>query len=238
MFKNNMSAFFIGCSIFLGLSTLGYLLADAVITYKQYERSVTVKGLAEKEVKADLVLWPIQFTVANNELAALYDQIEEQTKKISAFLVKNSIPVEDISVSSPSITDKSAQQWDNNVKAEFRFTADQIVTVYSTNISAVRKIMSELSKLGKQGIVFSGGRYQSKPEYKFTKLNEVKPQMVKEATKNARTVAQQFAIDSDSQLGKIKKASQGQFTIISRDRNNPHIKKIRVVSTIEYYLSD
>lgn len=238
MFKNNMSAFFIGCSIFLGLSTLGYLLADAVITYKQYERSVTVKGLAEKEVKADLVLWPIQFTVANNELAALYDQIEEQTKKISAFLVKNSIPVEDISVSSPSITDKSAQQWDNNVKAEFRFTADQIVTVYSTNISAVRKIMSELSKLGKQGIVFSGGRYQSKPEYKFTKLNEVKPQMVKEATKNARTVAQQFAIDSDSQLGKIKKASQGQFTITSRDRNNPHIKKIRVVSTIEYYLSD
>ena len=98
--------------------------------------------------------------------------------------------------------------------------------------------MGSLSELGKQGIVFTGGNYQSATEYIFTRLNEVKPEMIEEATRKAREVAEKFASDSNSALGKIKKASQGQFSISERDKNNPHIKKIRVVSTIEYYLSD
>jgi uncharacterized protein len=92
--------------------------------------------------------------------------------------------------------------------------------------------------LGKEGIVFTGGNYQSQTEYLFTRLNEIKPEMIEEATRQAREVAQKFAADSQSTLGKIKKASQGQFSISDRDKNNPHIKKIRVVSTVEYYLSD
>ncbi len=98
--------------------------------------------------------------------------------------------------------------------------------------------MKALSKLGKQGIVFTAGNYQTQTEYIFTRLNEVKPEMIEEATRKAREVAQKFASDSQSALGKIKRASQGQFSILPRDKNNPHIKKIRVVSTIEYYLSD
>jgi hypothetical protein len=98
--------------------------------------------------------------------------------------------------------------------------------------------MSSLSELGKNGIVFSGEDYQAKTEYLFTKLNDVKPEMIEEATRNAREVASKFASDSNSSLGKIKKASQGQFSIEDRDKNNPHIKKVRVVSTVEYYLSD
>lgn len=98
--------------------------------------------------------------------------------------------------------------------------------------------MSSLSDLGKEGIVFTGGNYQSQTEYIFTRLNEIKPEMIEEATRQAREVAQKFAADSQSTLGKIKKASQGQFSINDRDKNNPHIKKIRVVSTVEYYLSD
>lgn len=98
--------------------------------------------------------------------------------------------------------------------------------------------MGELSELGKQGIVFSSNNYESRTEYLFTRLNEIKPEMVEEATRKAREVAMKFASDSDSRLGKIKRASQGQFSINSRDRNNPHIKKVRVVSTVEYYLSD
>lgn len=82
------------------------------------------------------------------------------------------------------------------------------------------------------------GGYQNSTEYLFTRLNEIKPGMIEEATTKAREVARKFAKDSDSRLGKIKKASQGQFSINDRDKNNPHIKKIRVVSTIEYYLSD
>ena len=138
----------------------------------------------------------------------------------------------------PSITDKSAQQYGNQAKAEFRYTAMQTVTAYSKNIKSVRSVMGTLSELGKQGIVFSGGNYQSTTEYLFTRLNEAKPGMIEEATRKAREVAEKFASDSKSTLGKIRKASQGQFSINARDKNNPHIKKVRVVSTVEYYLSD
>lgn len=139
---------------------------------------------------------------------------------------------------SPSITDKSAQQWGGNERAEFRYTATQTVTVYSKNIEAVRAVMSQLSELGKQGIVFTGDNHQSQTEYIYTSLNQIKPEMIEEATRNAREVGEKFAKDSASKLGKIKKASQGQFSVSSRDRSNPHIKKVRVVSTVEYYLSD
>ena len=98
--------------------------------------------------------------------------------------------------------------------------------------------MSNLSQLGKQGIVFTGGNHQSQTEYVFTRLNEIKPEMIEEATTKAREVALKFAEDSNSKLGKIKRASQGQFSINARDKNNPHIKRVRVVSTVEYYLSD
>ena len=98
--------------------------------------------------------------------------------------------------------------------------------------------MNKLSELGKKGIVFSGGQYQNRTEFIFSKLNSIKPEMIQEATTKAREVAQKFAEDSNSELGKIKRAYQGQFSIFPRDKNNPHIKKIRVVSTVEYYLSD
>lgn len=227
-----------GIFIFLGLATLGYILGSAAIKFKEYERTVTVKGLSEREYDADVVIWPIQFTVASNDLEALYGSIESNTSRIRNFLEKNGISAEEISTSSPAITDKSAQQYGNNSKAEFRYTAIQTVTVYSGNIKAVRSVMEELSVLGKTGIVFTAANYQAQTEYLFTRLNEVKPEMIEEATRNAREVALKFAADSKSSLGKIKRASQGQFSINPRDKNNPHIKKVRVVSTVEYYLSD
>lgn len=232
------SAFILGAFVFAGLASLGYLLAAAAIEFKQFDRSVTVKGLSEREFKADIVIWPIQFTAAGNDLESLYGSIEANTSKIRDFLGDSGISLEEITFASPAITDKSAQQYGGNAKPEFRYTAIQTVTVYSKNIKAVIGVMGSLSTLGKQGIVFSGGNYQSQTEYLFTRLNEVKPEMIEEATRKAREVATKFASDSDSQLGKIKKASQGQFSISARDKNNPHIKKIRVVSTVEYYLSD
>ena len=236
--NNKAGAAYLGVFIFLGLAILGYFIANAAIEYKLYERSVTVKGLSEREYKADIVIWPIQFTVANNSLAKLYNSIDEQALQIRGFLEKNGIASGEITVSSPAITDKSAQQYGNNAKAEFRYMAFQTVTVYSENIDAARKVMSSLSQLGKQGIVFTGGDYQSQTEYLFTRLNEVKPEMIEEATTKAREVALKFATDSQSTLGKIKRATQGQFSISARDKNNPHIKRVRVVSTVEYYLSD
>lgn len=236
--NNKTSAFILGTFIFFGLSTLGYLLGNAAIVYKQLERSVTVKGLSEREFNANIVIWPIQFTRTANDLESLYISIENSTSKIEQFLLTKGISQEELTFTSPSITDKSVQQYGNDRKPEFRYTAFQTVIVYSKKIDAVRSIMGSLSELGKQGIVFTGDNYQSQTEYIFTRLNDVKPEMIEEATTKAREVAEKFASDSQSTLGKIKKASQGRFSINSRDKNNPHMKKIRVVSTVEYYLSD
>jgi len=235
---NKASALILGFFVFIGLSSLGYLLGDAAIEYKQYDRSVTVKGLSEREFEADIVIWPIQFSAAENDLDKLYDALEKSSLKTKAFLNSKGISPEEVTFSSPAITDKSAQQYGGNMKPEFRYTAFQTITVYSSNITAVRSVMGSLLELGKQGIVFTGDNYQSQTEYLFTRLNEVKPEMIEEATRKAREVAEKFATDSNSKLGKIKKASQGQFSISERDKNNPHIKKVRVVSTVEYYLSD
>lgn len=232
------SAFILGLFLFLGLSSLGYLLSSSAIKIKEYERTVTVKGLSEQEFKADIVIWPIQFTQANNSLTALYDAIETNTQKIQLFLTAKGITEDEITLSPPSITDLSAQQYGNAERPEFRYTAIQTITIYSKNIDTVRHVMSALATLGKQGIVFNNNRYEYKTEYLFTRLNEVKPQMIEEATQKAREVAEKFAIDSKSRLGKIKKASQGQFSVAPRDANNPHIKNVRVVSTVVYYLSD
>ncbi len=238
MEKNGkFGSFTSGVFILSAFSALGYLLGSAAIKFKEYERTVNVKGLSEREYEADIVIWPIQFTEANNDLEKLYSSIEASTSKIKAFLEKKGIVADEITLSTPAITDKSAQKWGNNTKAEFRYTAVQTVTVYSKNVNAVRSMMSSLSELGKGGIVFSGGNYQTKTEYIFKKLNDVKPEMIEEATKKAREVAMKFAQDSQSKLGKIKRASQGQFSIKPRDTNNPHIKKVRVVSTVEYYLN-
>ncbi|MBU3069317.1 SIMPL domain-containing protein [Aestuariicella sp. G3-2] len=232
------SGIFLGVFVCIGLSVLGYLLAQAAIEYKLYERTVTVKGLSEREYDSDIVIWPIQFNVASNDLGELYSTIDAQAGEIKAFLETNGIKPDEISMDLPAITDKSAQQYNSGNRAEFRYTATQTVTVYSQQIDEARAVMSRLSSLGKQGIVFSGNNYGAQTEYLFTRLNEVKPEMIEEATRKAREVAEKFAADSDSSLGKIKRASQGQFSISARDKNNPHIKRVRVVSTVEYYLSD
>lgn len=232
------AAFVLGIFIFLGLAIFGYQLGSAAIKFKEYERTVTVKGLSEQEYDADIVIWPIKFSEAGNDLGNLYSSIESSTIKISAFLESHGIESKAITHGSPSITDRSAQQWNNSTPAEFRYAAMQTVTVYAKNIARVREVMGQLSELGKQGIVFTAADYQNQTEYLFSRLNEVKPAMIEEATRNAREVAEKFAADSQSRLGKIKRASQGQFSIEPRDNNNPHIKKVRVVSTIEYYLAD
>jgi uncharacterized protein len=228
----------LGLAIFLGLSALGYLLAGSIVTFKEFERSVSVKGLSEKELPADIAIWPIQFTRAGNEIAPLYADLEKDTSDIVGFLKDNGFDDAEITVAPPAITDKVAQQYGDTSKIELRYSATQDITVYTDKIDKVRATMKRLVELGKRGIVFTGGNYDNRTEFIFTRLNDVKPEMIEEATRKAREVAEKFAKDSNSRLGKIKRASQGQFSIMDRDKNTPYIKKIRVVSTIEYYLSD
>jgi len=236
--SSRSSAAIFGLLIALGLSALGVLLKQAIVEYKLLDRSVTVKGLAENEYPADVVIWPIQFTAANNNLDELYQQLETQSSQVVNFLAERHIDPTEITLSAPTITDKLAQQYGGSQPIELRYTASQTISVYSNNIDKVRNAMPLLTELGKMGIVFSQHNYDAQVEYIFSRLNDVKPQMIAESTTNARAVAKKFAIDSQSRLGKIKKATQGQFSIRNRDKNTPYIKQVRVVSTIEYYLAD
>jgi hypothetical protein len=153
-------------------------------------------------------------------------------------LKKSGFTDDDISVSPPGITDRQAQGYMDSSKIKFRYTANSTISVYSDKVDAVRTAMKKLVELGKQGIVIAGHDYEARTQFLFTNLNRIKPAMIEEATKNARQVAEKFAKDSNSKLGKIKKARQGQFSINDRDTNTPFVKKVRVVSTLEYYLSD
>lgn len=239
MDKNKHAGWIVlGFSIVLGLTSLGYFISKAAVDFKSFERTVTVKGLAEQEQLADIVIWPIQFTEASNSLEGVYQSLDSSAERVRSFLVENGISEDEISFSTPLLTDRSAQRYGGNENFQYRYVASQSATIYSENVESVRKMMSELVELGKQGVTLGGNEYEVRPEYIFTRLNEIKPEMIEQATKEARQVAEKFAEDSNSQLGKIKTATQGQFSITDRDNNNPHIKKVRVVSTIVYYLSD
>ncbi len=236
--NNQTGRIIIGISIIAGLFILGYFLNNSVKTFKGFERSVTVRGLAEQEHLADVVIWPIQFTLASNNQEEIYRLLEDNAEKVMAFLADSGISEDEISVDVPVVTDRSAQRWGGDTGGQFRYVASQAVTVYSKNVDQVREVMRNVGELGKQGVIISGDDYQFRTEYLFTRLNDIKPEMIETATIEARKVAEKFAEDSDSRLGKIKTASQGQFSISDRDKNNPHIKNVRVVSTIEYYLTD
>ncbi|MCC5904843.1 MAG: SIMPL domain-containing protein [Balneolaceae bacterium] len=236
--KKDTGRIIIGVSIVMGLFILGFFMNSAVKTFKDFERTVTVRGLAEQEHLSDVVIWPIQFTQASNNHEGIYSLLEENAAKIIEFLREYGISDEEISVAVPIVTDRLAQRWGGDNESQFRYVASQVVTVYSNNVEEVRAVMRNISELGKQGVIISGDDYQFRTEYIFTRLNEIKPEMIEAATVEARKVAEKFAEDSDSRLGKIKTASQGQFTISDRDNNNPHIKNVRVVSTIVYYLAD
>ena len=229
-------AFFLGLFIFLGLAALGYLISETTLKVKGMDRTVTVKGLSEREVPADIAIWPIKFDEAGNDLEQLYADVRRKSDIIVAFLKKQGFTDAEITVSQPSITDRLAQNYGSNIK--FRYAASTVVTVYTQRVDTVRAAMKEVVDLGKSGIALSGQNYDNRTQFLFTGLNALKPGMIEEATTNAREVAEKFAKDSDSVLGKIKTASQGQFSISDRDSSTPYIKKVRVVSTVQYYLSD
>ena len=228
----------IGIFICIGLIGLGYFLGTSALKFKSFERTVTVKGLSEREVPADIALWPITMTTAGNDLEALHAKLDKDSKRVIVCLEKHGLEESEISVNAPSITDKLAQEYGGQSNVRFRYVATRTMNVYSTKVDLVRKTMSDLGELLGEGIVFKAQDYGSAPQYLFTGLNNIKPGMVEEATRNAREVARKFAQDSKSILGKIKQARQGQFSINPRDAHTPYIKKVRVVSTVEYYMSD
>lgn len=230
--------FFSGLAIMLGLMVLGAMLPKAVEKYRSYDRIVNVKGLCEKEVKADRVIWPIVYKVMANDIQSIYDQTDAGNAAIMSFLQSGGIEASEISVSVPAISDKFANEYGDNDRA-FRYIAKNVITVYTSDVDKVLSLMGRQSELLKQGIVTGGANQWENPvEFKYEGLNDIKPQMIEEATENAREAAKKFAKDSGSRLGKIKTANQGTFTIENRDSNTPYIKKVRVVTSVTYYLKN
>jgi hypothetical protein len=232
------SALALGVCVVIGLAVLGFLIGNAALKVKSLERTVVVKGLSEREAPADIAIWPTTFQDASNELDALFESIQTKNTLVIDFLIDHGLTRDEITVTPPAVVDLYAQNYGNKEHITYRYTGRSTITVYSSKVDAVREAMSDVIDLGKEGVALSGQNYQSQTQFLFTGLNDLKPAMIEEATKNARTVAEKFAADSQSKLGKIKSARQGQFSIQNRDATTAHIKKIRVVSTVVYYLSD
>lgn len=231
------SRIYSGLAIMAGLIVLGAMLPKAVNEYRSYDRTVNVKGLCEKEVAADKVIWPLMYKVMGDNSQLIYDQTDRNTEAIVEFLKSGGIGDDEITVSVPVISDKYANEYGNNDRA-YRYIATNVVTVCTAKVDEVLSLMSRQSELLKKGIVLAANSWENRVEFKYEGLNEIKPLMIEEATKNARDAAEKFAKDSHSRLGKIKTASQGTITIEDRDSNTPHIKKVRVISSVTYYLKN
>lgn len=233
-----LPALVLGVFIALGLVGAAWLGSSALLDFKRLDRTVEVKGLSEREVGADLAIWPVGFVEADNDLARLYRSIEAKSARLVDFIVKAGFPATEIAVSAPSVVDKQAREYGGDDNSPFRYTGRASVTVHTTDVARVRATMNRLAELGREGIAIGGDYGGAQPQFLFTGLNALKPAMIEEATRNAREAAGKFASDSGSDLGKIRRASQGQFSIDDRDPSTPYIKKVRVVSTVEYYLID
>lgn len=220
-----------------GILFLGVFIKSGIDNFAYRDRVVAVRGLAEKEVMANKVTWPIVCKEVGNDLTSIYDKITSNTAKISKFLTDNGISADEILVQPPQILDLQAERYGSNDRP-FRYNVTSVVVVTSPNVEKVNKLISRQTELLKQGIAITAGDYEYRTIYEYTALNDIKPGMIAEATANAREAADKFAADSKSRLGKIKTATQGQFDISDRDPYTPYLKKVRVVSTIVFYLED
>lgn len=221
----------------VSIAFLGLCIKWGIDDFANKDRNVTVKGLAEKEVEADKVTWPIPTKELGNDLPELYQRINTTTAKVKAFLKQHGIKDDEINVNAPVVIDLNADQYSNNNRG-FRYNITSTITVTSQNVKLVRSIMAKQGELLKQGVAVLDGGYENRITYEYVGFKKMKPQMIQEAIKNAEATAQEFATNSNSKLNKITKADQGQFSIDDRDANTPYIKKVRVVTTITYSLKD
>lgn len=216
-----------------GIIILGIFIKGGIDNFADRDRFVTVKGLAEREVKADRVVWNLPYKCVNNDLQQLYKEVENNSRSITSFLKSNGIGDDEIIISAPQVRDRMADYYSSN-EIKYRYQAEAVITVISSQVDNILALMQKQIELMKMNIAITTD-YNYQTRFEFTKLNELKPVMIEEATRNARAVAQKFAEDSQSKLGDIRKANQGQFSITSDDVT-PQIKKVRVVTTIDYAL--
>lgn len=221
----------------VGLLALGLCIRSGLKSFNDSQRTVEVRGLATREMPANQVTWPIVFKQVGNDLPTVYGSVSATNDAIISFLKANGIDQKEISVSAPSMTDLSTDRY-NNQPIPFKYSVTSVVTVSSTQVEKVHELINRQGELLSKGIPIISNDYSNQVTYSYTDLNSIKPEMIAEATQNAREAAKKFADDSDSKIGKIKSARQGQFSIEDRDDYTPYIKEVRVVTTLTYFLED
>jgi len=231
-------------SIFLalGLAVGGFFPGYYYYQAKLNNNSVTVKGLSEMNVKADLAIWRLKFVITGNELIPAQQKITTQATEINNFLKQQGFNTNEINLGRIETNDLMANPYRGNDATASRFILSQTITVKSNNVNLVEQSLPKTDSLIAKGIIFDSASYEYPVSYIFTKLNEIKPQMLEQATKNAKEAAAEFAKSSGSQVGKIRRANQGVFSILPREQTSNTFesqqidKTVRVVSTIEYWL--
>lgn len=224
--------------IAIALTLAGYFIGQMHTNAVQSKRSVEVKGLAEREVPADLAVWPIEVTIADNSLSLLKSQIDAQKNAVQKFFRQQGFTKDEFLMGPTNIQDFQANMYGSSQNQPFRYIAKVEFTVRTNDIAKLQDALSASLELIEEGVLLSSKDTWQPISYIFTGLNDVKPEMIEEATTNAREVAEKFAKDSNSKVGKIKSARQGLFSIMDRDQNTPFIKKVRVVTTLDYFLLD
>jgi hypothetical protein len=242
------AAIVFGLFLLTGLALGGYFIGTGIARFKSETRTVTVKGLVEREVKADQAVWSLRFRRASNDLQDAHALIVSDRDTALSFLKKQGFNDEEISRQPTRTIDKLAREYGQSEGNErFRYVATASLIVTTTKVDLVTKAIGATEELLKSGVVLDGQDYDGKsnPRYVVTTFNALRPQLLAEATKNARTTAQQFASDSGARVGKIRSANQGAIQIFGSDGNDESApysptstptKKIRVVSTFEFEL--
>ncbi len=248
--NTKIAAAILGVLLSLGIAGAGYFVSTTVYKGRMAANTATVKGLAERDVKADLALWRIGYSITGGRLADVYARAKTDEETLGKFLTDKGIPAADIKSGNLNVTDVMANAYrSRDVSPNERYIVANNISVRSTDVELVERLNREMNDLIRQGIVLTSNNV----DYQFTKLNGIKSAMMREATENARDAAQQFADDAGSKVGSIQSASQGFFSIMSLDaavRSNdsdPNYsgadaqrstidKKVRVVVTLTYYL--
>jgi hypothetical protein len=210
------------------------IVAGGMSQIARQQRTVTVRGLAERDVPADMAIYPLTFSVGSNDLSQLQADILAKIEIVKAYLQEKGLSEADYTIKSADITDNSVNPWLTE-KGRYTYLAKQVILVRSSNVEAVMAAQASSLDLAGKGIAVSQD-YDSMISFEFTKLNDIKPEMIAEATQNAREVAEQFARDSHSKVGKISQATQGYFTIENAAQGLEQVKHVRVVTSIVYLL--
>lgn len=223
----------------VGLTTSGYVLGDGLRRAKAAEREVTVRGVSERDVTANLATWSVEFSHTGTDLGSVQQSVDAQAQAVRAFFARAGIKPDDLSDSNVSL---SREQPRENEPGPERLTVARSIQLRTADVMRARAAYARQAELLRDGVEISGGTIS----YSFTGLNALKPAMIAEANRNARASADQFARDSGAAVGKMKSASQGYFSVGARDGEDcddcgsgggsSPFQKVRVVTTIEYDL--